>query len=285
VIRGAHVATRTAPTRTLTTSSGRLEYLVTGTGSPVTVFAHGLGGSIADTRPLGSGVAGTRVFFHFRGHGGSTAQGVPWTYEELAAELRAVADHTEATRALGVSMGASALLRLLASTPDRFERLVFFLPAALDRPRPDSPLARYRAVAEREGVDRVEELMLATLPPALGGVTEARTWVRGQAERLASPSLAGAFRSPLASPAGHTSHPSHVSQAPLTDKTALARVTVPALVIGQLHDPIHPAGVAADLAAALPAGQLRVFATSPALWLARRELRGQISRFLNDQAV
>ena len=53
--------------------TARLEQLRAGAGSPVTVFAHGLAAGIADTRPLGSAVAGTRVFFQFRGHGGSDA--------------------------------------------------------------------------------------------------------------------------------------------------------------------------------------------------------------------
>ena len=43
-----------------------LEYLVSGEGHPTTAFAHGLTGGIADTRPLGSGVSGRKVFFQFR---------------------------------------------------------------------------------------------------------------------------------------------------------------------------------------------------------------------------
>ncbi|MCW2501004.1 MAG: hypothetical protein JWN87_2680, partial [Frankiales bacterium] len=35
-----------------------LTTLVTGSGAPVTVVAHGLGASLAETRPLLSGVAG-----------------------------------------------------------------------------------------------------------------------------------------------------------------------------------------------------------------------------------
>ncbi|HET7661061.1 MAG TPA: alpha/beta hydrolase, partial [Oryzihumus sp.] len=50
---------------------GALEYLLTGSGGPTTVFGHGLAGSIETTRPFGSGVEGTRAFFHFRGHGAS----------------------------------------------------------------------------------------------------------------------------------------------------------------------------------------------------------------------
>ncbi len=50
--------------------TGPLEVLVAGRGEPVTVFAHGLASaSIDETRPFGSGVRGSRVFLHFRGHG------------------------------------------------------------------------------------------------------------------------------------------------------------------------------------------------------------------------
>ncbi|HZE41962.1 MAG TPA: alpha/beta hydrolase, partial [Stackebrandtia sp.] len=112
--------------------------LVRGDGAPVTVFAHGLGGGIADTRPLGGGVAGTKIFYTARAHDGVPAE--RFDYTTLAADLRAVADAHGATRALGVSMGAGALCRLLAATPRRFERVAFFLPAVLDEPR-DRPAA------------------------------------------------------------------------------------------------------------------------------------------------
>ncbi|MGH3716985.1 MAG: alpha/beta fold hydrolase, partial [Micromonosporaceae bacterium] len=92
----------------------RLEYLVTGSGDPVTVFAHGLAGGIPDTRPLGSGVPGTKVFLHMRGHGGSSPLTPDWQYADLAGDVAAVADATGATQALGVSLGAGALCRLLA---------------------------------------------------------------------------------------------------------------------------------------------------------------------------
>jgi 3-oxoadipate enol-lactonase len=125
----------TPSTQLLTTPSGiTLEYLVAGIGEPdpVTVFAHGRAGSIGTTRPFGSGIPGRKVFFHFRGHGRSTP--VPpqdWTLPDLAGDLAAVADHVGATRALGVSLGAAALATLLAGTPDRFARVVFYLPAVV----------------------------------------------------------------------------------------------------------------------------------------------------------
>lgn len=120
--------------------NGSLEFITTGSGLPATVFAHGVDGSIETTRPFGSGVKGSRTFLHFRGYGASTEGERPLTYAALEEDLRAVADHVGATQALGVSMGAGALCSLLAHTPHRFERLVFALPAVLDRPRTDRAL-------------------------------------------------------------------------------------------------------------------------------------------------
>ncbi|HEX6872323.1 MAG TPA: alpha/beta hydrolase, partial [Micromonosporaceae bacterium] len=125
-----------------------LEYLISGQGEPTTVFAHGLAGGIPDTRPLGSGVAGRKVFFQFRGHGRSDRPDGEITYADLAEDLRAVADAFGAARVLGVSMGAGALCQLLTQTPDRFDRLVFFLPAVLDEPRPPAAMARLRALLD-----------------------------------------------------------------------------------------------------------------------------------------
>jgi pimeloyl-ACP methyl ester carboxylesterase len=111
-----------------------------GSGSPVTVFAGGLGATIAETRVLASGVSGTRVFYDARGHGrtGLPADG-DWSYAALIRDLRTVADAHDATRAVGVSMGAAALLGVVAETPDRFSRNVFYLPAILDQPRGPVP--------------------------------------------------------------------------------------------------------------------------------------------------
>lgn len=144
---------------------GSLEFITTGSGLPATVFAHGLVGSIASTRPFGSGVEGSRTFLHFRGYGASAAAETPWTYPELASELRAVADHVGATQALGVSMGAGALCTLLADTPLRFDRLVFVLPAVLDRPRADDALDGTPSSAAPPVTDR--HVLAAVTAPAL----------------------------------------------------------------------------------------------------------------------
>src|SRR5215831_12569392 len=86
-----------------------LNVVVLGEGGPVTVFAHGLGGSVAETRPLATRVEGTRVLFDFPGHGDSADLVRGWDYDLLADALLEVADRYGATQAVGLSMGAGAL--------------------------------------------------------------------------------------------------------------------------------------------------------------------------------
>jgi pimeloyl-ACP methyl ester carboxylesterase len=251
--------------------SGDIDYLITGAGLPVTVFAHGLGGSIADTRPLASGVAGTRVFFHFRGHGATTASAGVWTYADLAAELLSVADHCTATRALGVSMGAGAILRILLADPTRFERAVLFLPAVLDHIPPDAPYEKVDRLAEAietGDVDRVASLLLADQPDGVRSLPQAVDYVRDRAESLVGTSVAQALREiPRCTP--------------VSDRAELARIGVPILVIAQEGNPVHLVSIAEEVAAALPNAQLHVFPEHGAIWLARDRLRNRISNFLN----
>jgi pimeloyl-ACP methyl ester carboxylesterase len=248
-----------------------LEQLVTGSGDPVTVFAHGLGNGIATTRPFGSGVAGRRIFFQFRGHGRSDSPPGTWTYLDLARDLRAVADLGGATRAFGASLGAGALCRLLTESPQRFDRLVLFLPAALDRPRP--PAARDRITDLVEAVasgdpSAVAEAVSVELPPAVRNTPAGWSYLRQRLDHLLRDGLAPAL-APLA------------EQAPLPDRSLLSQVTAPVLVIGCAGDELHPLPVAEDLAAVLPGATLHVYDRPGILWSARADLRDRISTFLN----
>lgn len=250
----------------------RLEQFVTGVGDPVTVFAHGLGGDIASTRPLGSAVAGRKVFFHFRGHGRSDAPPGPWSYLDLACDLRAVADLNKATRAVGVSLGAGALCRLLALSPARFERVVFFLPAVLDEPRPAAARARLRDLLYAIGsgdAAAVAGVLVAELPPSVRNTPTGWAYLRQRIDRLLRDGLAPAL----------ASLPDQVA---VTDRTALAAITAPALVIGCAGDELHPVSVAEQLAAALPAATLYVYDQPGVLWTHRADLRRRISAFLNE---
>lgn len=249
----------------------RLERLVTGAGEPVTVFAHGLAAGIAVTRPLGSAVAGRRVFFQFRGHGRSESPPGRWSYADLARDLRAVADLSDAQRAVGASLGASALCRLLWESPGRFERVVFFLPAVLDQPRP--ALARQRLVDLLAAVGdgdaaAVADTVMAELPPSVRNTPAGWAYLRQRVDQL--------LRDGLAS--GLAALPEQVA---VRDLTALGAVTARALVIGCAGDELHPIAVAERLAAALPDATLHVYDRPGVLWTHRGDLRERISGFLN----
>ena len=250
----------------------RLEWLTTGAGSPTTVFAHGLAGSIAGTRPLGSAVDGRRVFFQFRGHGRSDAPPGPWTYADLARDLRAVADLSGATRALGASMGAGALCRVLAESPGRFERVVFYLPATIDT-AVDDPRLRERiaaligAVGEGD-VSAVAEAVEYEVPAGLRGTPAVWAYLRQRIDQL--------MRDGLAPPVEDL-----VGQAAVADASALAAIEARALVIGCAGDDVHPVAVAERLASLLPAASLHVYDHPGVLWSARADLRERIARFLN----
>ncbi|MGW0228234.1 alpha/beta fold hydrolase [Actinopolymorpha singaporensis] len=245
----------------------RPRYVLTGNGRPTTVFAPGLGGSVEQTRPFGSGVLGTRAFLEFH-----CAQSL--TYGDLAASLRRIADDTGASRAVGVSLGAGAILHVLAATPDRFERAVLLLPAALDHPRPAWVATRMRAAADRiDGADRGDvDAVAAALrdlqPASVRDRPEVVTWARDRARALAGPAFARVLRA-------------FADQQPVADRGVLARCTAPVLVVGQGGDDAHPAGVARETAAALPNAELEVFPPGGLLWEHRAAVRARISAFLN----
>jgi pimeloyl-ACP methyl ester carboxylesterase len=255
----------------LRTDSAAIEYACYGTGEPVTVFAHGVSASIPETRPLASGISGTRVFLHFRAHGASEALDDRYDYPVLAGDLRAVADATGATRALGVSMGSAALMHLLLETPDRFERAVLFLPAILDQPRSDVGFERLERMADLIDADEPDELaaeLAEDLPEDLRDRPHVERFVHDRAESLVGTQLGSLMRV-------------LPTQTPMKDRSELARLALPVLVIGQEGDEVHPASVAREIAAELPDAQLEIFSEGSALWDDRKALRRLLSDFLN----
>lgn len=250
---------------------GPLECLATGSGEPVTVFAHGLAGSIDETRPFGSGVAGTRVFFHFRGHGASGESEAPWTYAAAAGDVQAVMRAYGARRGLGVSLGAGALLRAAVVDPGAFDRLVLVLPATIDLPRNDPAVTlmhkRAELIQDRD-LDGLAASLVTEQPVGVRDRADVRSWAARQARRLSSSSVARALRE---------LPPQH----PLADRSQLAALRCPVLVIGQEGDAAHPAAIARELAAVLPDATLEVYDDGGVLWSHRTDVRGSISTFLN----
>ncbi len=209
-----------------------------GSGSPVTLVAHGLGATPGEARIPASGLPGTRVVVTLPSHG-SAPDAPPgyWDYGRIAADLGTV----PADFAVGVSLGAGALVRLVSESPDRFRRVALLLPAVLDQPRP--------AVTLRQLAD------LTVGPPEY--VAERRaalTRLSAAAEQLPG-------------------------QVAVADASVLAEVSIPVLVIGAVGDPLHPEEVAKATAAAFPHGDLWLVDSPAPMLTHRAEVRRRLVDF------
>ena len=242
-------------------------YTVLGEGAPVTVFAHGLGGSAAETRPLATRVPGTRVLLSFRGHGDSDPLPGGWDYDVLADDLRAVADATGADRAVGLSLGAGALLRVLAADPDRFSRVAFVLPAGIDVTRADGATLQLEVLGDAidaGDADSVTDILLADVPAGVRERRGIRTLVARRAAQLATRPAPRPLR----------------DDRPLRDRSVLSRIRVPVLVVGQDGDPLHRLDVAEELAAELPTARLLRLPEGGVFWTASREVQDALAEHL-----
>lgn len=257
----------------MSTSKAEIEYELTGSGASTTVLAHGLAGSIDSMRPFAVTMPGRKAFFHFRGHGGSTTPTTDWTYTALAEELDAVARATGATRALGISMGADAICRLLEDDPDRFERVVLVLPSVLDGRRDDTALQRNRhlaRLAEERDVEAVTEFLLRDQPSGVRTRPDVVASCQERAQVIVSTGVRHALRTIPRSTA-------------MSDRTTLQRVSAPVLVIAQQDDPASPAHVAEEIGRQITHAQVEVLPTNGLLLDHRDRVRRLIGDFMSAE--
>lgn len=246
-----------------------VSFVVLGQGGPVTVFAHGLGGSVAETRPLATRVAGTRVLLDFRGHGDSDVLEDGWDYDLLADNLLTVANAVGASQAVGLSLGSGALLRALSRDPERFRKVAFVLPAAIDDTRRDGATVRLRRLGraiDRGDARLTADILLEELPQQVRQRRGIDTLVLRRATQLVT--------RPAPEP--------RQEDRPLHDRSVLSRVTCPALVLGQAEDPLHPGDLAAELAAALPSAELVMLPEGGVFWTAAREAQVALAQHLAE---
>jgi 3-oxoadipate enol-lactonase len=258
--------------QTVVSEGVRLAVEVHGYGDPVTVVAHGLTGGRSDLAVLAPFIPGAKVLFDFRGHGDSERP-PPSSYsmDLFAADVDAVASSYGATGVVGVSLGGGATLRLLHSKPDRFDRLVFVLPARLEDEDPArARLLRLADLLETRPVPEVADLVVAEeeAAGAFDGQPAARDLRMRSLLAMNADGIPHAIREALDDP-------------PVRDPDALRRVTAPALVVGQEGDPMHRAEVARELAEILPNAELVVFPDRFALMREVPALTRRIAGFLS----
>jgi pimeloyl-ACP methyl ester carboxylesterase len=187
------------------------------------------------------------VRFDFRGHGRSSVpEPGAYRFADFARDLEAVADAYGATRAIGTSLGQGAITNLVAREPERFEKLVFLLPAALDVRLADH--AGYDRIAELlETLDREEAIETILAEGGRAGVYERAPWLRELDlllwQDLNPVGVARAIREV-------------VRDVALPDREALRAVGAPTLIIAREGDAIHPVELAHVLVELMPNAEL-----------------------------
>ncbi len=245
---------------------------VEGEGEPVTVFAHGLTNNRNELAAFTPLVSGTKVRFDFRGHGRSSAPADPkaFRFEDFARDVDAVADAFGATVAVGTSLGAGAIGNLVCRVPDRFERMVWLLPAGLDLPF--GLAARYHLLAEDlEGKTQQEALESVLNDPARA------------AQYLETP-----WRLDLDRMMWQHDDPDGLSRAihgvvedwPIPDRELLRDVRIPTIIVTIGGDEIHPAELGRILSGLLPNAELIAAESQEALLRQIPELVFRISAFI-----
>jgi len=251
----------------LETDDATLYYEVEGDGDPVTVLAHGLTNTRDELAAFTPFVPGTKVRLDLRGHGRSSAPPAGhFRFEDFANDVDRVAAHVGATVAVGTSLGAGALGNLVCRVPDRFERMVWLLPAGLDIP---FPLAgRYRELAGSfDGL--TPEQMLERVVGSADTFDAPWAW---QLEQLLwqheDPSgLARAIRGVVA-------------DFPIPDRELLRRVEIPTLVLTLAGDEIHPAALGEIFVDLMPNAELLAFESRQALFDDLPNVVARVSGFI-----
>jgi 3-oxoadipate enol-lactonase len=258
----------------VTTDDATLFCEVDGEGEPVTVLAHGLTNNRNELAAFTPLVPGTKVRFDFRGHGRSSAPATRYRFEDFARDVDAVAEAFDATVAVGTSLGAGAIGNLVCRQPDRFERMVWLLPAGLDMP---FPLAgRYHALAGDLEGKTAEEALAAVLNDP-----------RRLAEYVETP-----WRVEIDKVLWQHQDPNGLARAihgvvddwPIPDRELLRKVEIPTQIVAIEGDEIHPAALARILAELLPNAELIEFASQRELFERIPEVVLRVSSFIGGYA-
>lgn len=234
-----------------------LELVSTGRGKPVTLFVHGATGTIASTRPFGSGVPGSRVFVHLPGYGESPPLATP-SYAAITRLVRDSAAAVAATQAFGISLGAAVITRLLVDEPGLFSKAVLALP---------SPTSVGRLSALADALDSGQGASLLAEDTGANPSIELQRWAASQASTLHQWAVAETLRGLAAD-----------TPPPVSDR--LADVDVPVMVLAQRGDPAHPVSAAHDLADRLSNAKLEILPPGGLLWAHRSRVRELVSGFL-----
>jgi pimeloyl-ACP methyl ester carboxylesterase len=218
-----------------------------GQGLPL-VFQHGLGGDLNQPFSVYRPSPGIRLLgFDARGHGRTSPLGDPnkLSIETLADDLIAFLDHLGIDRAVigGISLGSAVAVNVARRFPDRLLGLVLSRPAWIDGPNPAN-VRLYSTIARL-----IRDL------GAKEGLAQFLKTAEYQAMDRESPdcarSLVGQFEQPRAEECVARLE-RLIGDTPCRDRDDYRMIQVPALILGNRQDPIHPWEYARTLAQLVP---------------------------------
>ncbi len=257
-----------------------LYYEESGAGTPL-LFSHGLGGDLTQVSGLVTALPGLRtLLLDSRTHGRSLGTTHPGTlhFASMADDAAALLAHLGIHRAVlgGVSMGAGICLAVAQRYPRIPLALILARPAWLDRPMPPN-LAVFPMIAQLVEQYGREQALAAFEQTA-----------QYQQFTQESPATAASLRGLFAGrteAAMVTSFREIPASAPVESLENLREIRVPALVLGNRNDPIHPFEMAESLAAALPQAKLEtIVSKSEGPIEHQRQFRDAVQRFLSSVA-
>ncbi len=185
--------------------------------------------------------------FDLRGHGETRPLGDvdKLTIATLADDLIALLDHLGIKQAVigGISLGAAIAVNVALRYPERVLGLVLVRPAWIDRPLPEN-VTRYTTIARliRESGPHAGLARFRALPEFLAMERESPDCAR---------SLVGQFEHPRAVECVARLE-RLVADTPCADRASYGISKVPALVVGNRQDPIHPWPLAQSLSELIP---------------------------------
>jgi pimeloyl-ACP methyl ester carboxylesterase len=243
------------------------------------VFSHGLSGSLERVKEFVIDLPETRgILYDNRAHGRTRPLGdaADLNFARMADDVADLLDHLKIEKAVvgGVSMGAGIALAFGLRHERRVRGLVLSRPAWLDRPSaPNLEFAPIIAdIVERHGIADAVPIfeqtayfrnMLSTSP---GTADSLRTLLReADEERL----LATYRNIPVS--------------APVDSMDRLRTLRLPALVVGNRNDPIHPFEFAEAWARALPASRFQeIVSRFENAGKHTRQFRAAVTEYLAD---
>lgn len=224
-------------------------YIDRGEGLPF-VFQHGLTGDV--TQPLGlyEEQPGIRfIALDCRAHGATRPLGDPdkLNFSTFADDIVALLDHLEIDRAVvgGISMGAGVALNLTLRYPDRVRGLIVSRPAWLTTPLP--PGLRAHVFAAR-------------LMQEYGGPAGRERYLESDMYHhihQEAPHVADGLLAAFDQPERAVRLDRLPRDCPNHDALEWHTISVPALVLGNHHDMVHPFSYAETLAQAIPGAELK----------------------------